>query len=181
VGADGPDEQRLLVALVEELMKKSDLCWLRLPGADRDRVVWHIWHEGAAYVVSGGSEQPAPGLESVDSVTVVARAKDSRQRMLAWRAEVSTVLPGTPEWDSAVPALVSGRLNLRDLDTAAQRWAEECTVSRLTPSGVVEEQPGAMPDADHAAPPLPTPATTRLRLPRVLHRRQTRRPNLRSD
>jgi hypothetical protein len=44
----------------------------------------------------------------------------------------------------------------------------------------VEERPGEMPDADLATPPLPTPATTRRGLPRVLHRRQTRRPDLRS-
>jgi hypothetical protein len=178
VGADSDDA--LLTALVAELMKKSSVCWLRLPGADRDHPVWHIWHEGAAYVVSGGSEQPLPGIDSTDTVTVVARTKDSRQRMLAWRADVSTVRPGDAAWDEVVRAMVGARLNLRDLATAADRWARECVVTRLTPTGIVEERPGEMPDADLATPPLPTPATTRRGLPRVLHRRQTRRPDLRS-
>jgi hypothetical protein len=45
VGADAdPDEaaQPVLAALVEELMKKSGLCWVRLDGADRDHPVWHV-------------------------------------------------------------------------------------------------------------------------------------------
>lgn len=178
MGADGDDA--LLAALVAELMRKSSLCWVRLAGGEPDHAVWHIWHDGAAYLVSGGSEQPLPGIDSVETVTVIARTKDSRQRMLAWRADVATVHPGDPGWDEVVRALVSSRLNLRDLDAAADRWARECVVTRLTPTGEVEERPGAMPDADLAAPPLPTPATTRRGLPRVLHRRQTRRPDLRS-
>lgn len=177
--AEGAEDMAPTSALLEELMKKSGLCWVRLPGADRDRAVWHLWHEGAAYVVSGGSEQPLPGIEEVDSATVVVRTKDSRQRLLAWRAEVSTVRPGEPAWDDVVGALVSARLNLTDLDRAAQRWAQECVVTRMTPTGVVEERPGAQPDDEMAAPPAPTPATTRRGLPRVLHRRQTRRPRLR--
>jgi hypothetical protein len=180
VGADGDDEQRLRAALVEELMKKSGLCWVRLPGGDRDHAVWHIWHEGAAYVVSGGSEQPLPGADSAQTATVIARTKDSRQRMLAWRAEVGTVRPEDPAWDPVVRAMVAARLNLPDLHTAAQRWAQECVVTRLTPTGELAESPDGLPDGDLAAPPLPTTATTRHGLPRVLHRRQTRRPDLRS-
>jgi hypothetical protein len=178
VGADADDDQQVLSALVEELMKKSSLCWLRLPAGDRDHAVWHIWHEGAAYLVSGGSEQPAPGLETAATAVVIARTKDTRQRMVAWRAEVTTVRPEDSEWDDVVRALVAARLNLRDLDSAAQRWARECVVTRLAPTGVVEERPGQMPSDDLAAAPLPTSATTRRGLPRVLHRRQTHRPDL---
>jgi hypothetical protein len=178
VGADDEDEQPLLAALVEELMRKSGLCWLRLPDGNRDHAVWHIWHQGAAYVVTGGSEQPAPGIEHAETATVIVRTKDSRQRMLAWRAQVSTVRPDDPHWHDVVHALVAVRLNLTDLDGAAQRWARECVVSRLTPTGILEENPASMPDGDLAAAPLPSPAVTRRGLPRVLHRRQTRRPDL---
>lgn len=168
-----------MTALVEELMKKSSLCWLRLPGADRDHAVWHLWHEGAAYVVSGGSEQPLPGIDVAESATVIVRTKDSRQRMAAWSAAVTTIRPDDPDWDEVVGPLVGARLNIRDLGTAAQRWARESVVTRLTPTGVIEESPASMPDGDLTAPPLPTPATTRRGLPRVLHRRQTRGPDLR--
>jgi len=179
VGADD-DEQRLLAALVEELMRKSGLCWVRLPGGDRDHAVWHVWHEGAACLVSGGEEQPLPGIEHAETATVIARTKDSRQRMLAWRADVRTVRPDDPEWETVVRALVAARLNLPDLHDAPQRWARECVVTRLVPTGEIAESPGALPDGDLAAPPVPTPATTRRGLPRVLHRRQTRRPDLRT-
>jgi hypothetical protein len=110
---------------------------------------------------------------------VVSRTKDSRQRLLVWRATVSTVSPGDADWEPVVRALVAARLNLRDLDDAANRWARECVVSRLAPTGEVTERPDAPVADDLAAPPLPTPATTRRGLPRVLHRRQARPPDLR--
>jgi len=181
VGADEDGEQRLLAALVEELMKKSGLCWVQVARGDRAHAVWHIWQDGSAYVVSGGTEQPLPGIDEAQTATVIARTKDSRQRMLAWDADVHTVRPGEPEWDTVVRALVAARLNLPDLHDAADRWARECVVSRLTPTGEIAERPDALPDGDLAAPPVPTPATTRRGLPRVLHRRQTRRPDLRSS
>jgi hypothetical protein len=180
VGSDDDGERRLLAALVEELMRKSGLCWVRLPGGDRDHAVWHIWHDGAVYLVSGGEEQPLPGIEDAETATVIARTKDSRQRMLAWRADVRTLHPDDPEWDTVVRALVAARLNLRDLHEAAERWARECVVTRLVPTGEIAESPDSPPDGDLAAPPVATPATTRRGLPRVLHRRQTRRPDLRT-
>jgi hypothetical protein len=179
VGAEDADEPGLEAALVEELMRKSALCWVRLSGGDREHAVWHIWHQGAAYVVSGGSEQPLPGVDAAETGTVIVRTKDSRQRMLAWRARIARVRPGDPDWEEVVGALVAARLNITDPEGAAQRWARDCVVSRLTPTGEVDETPVTMPDGDLAAPPLPTPATTRRGLPRVLHRRQTRGPDLR--
>ena len=180
MGADEDGEQRLLAALVEELMKKSGLCWVQVARGDRAHAVWHIWQDGSAYVVSGGTEQPLPGIEEAQTATVIARTKDSRQRMLAWRADVRTLGPDDPEWDTVVRALVAARLNLRDLHEAAGRWARECVVTRLAPTGEVAESPDSLPDGDLAAPPVATPATTRRGLPRVLHRRQTRRPDLRT-
>ena len=180
MGADADDTPPVLAALVEELMKKSGLCWVRLDGDAREHPVWHVWQNGAAYVVSGGSEQPLPGVDAATGATVVARTKDSRQRLLAWRAAVSTLTPDDADWDTVVRALVGARLNLRDLHDAAGRWARESVVTRLAPTGEVAERPGEPVRDDLAAPPLPTPATTRRGLPRVLHRRQTRRPDLRT-
>jgi hypothetical protein len=172
-------ESRLHEALLQELMRKSSLCWVRLAGAERERAVWHVWHEGAAYVVSGGSEQPLPGVESAEEAVVVVRTKDTRQRMLAWRAEVGGVAPDSAEYDAVVGELLGARLNLPDLPEARDRWRRECRVTRLRPTGALEEHPGGLPDGELAAAPAPTPATTRRGLPRVLHRRQTRRPDLR--
>ncbi|MGH3354577.1 MAG: hypothetical protein ACRDOJ_01685 [Nocardioidaceae bacterium] len=179
MGADSNEDAEVLAALVVEVMRKSGLCWVRLPGGERDHAVWHVWHDGAAYVVSGGTEQPLPGIDAAESATVIARTKDSRQRVLAWTASVSTLRPDDPDWDEVVRTLIAARLNLRSTDDAAHRWAEDCIVTRLRPTGVLEEHPGAMPVDEGAAAPLPTSATTRRGLPRVLHRRQTHRPKLR--
>ena len=75
-------------------------------------------------------------------------------------------------------ALVTGRLNLADLATAADGWAASSVVRRIVPTGELVEAPGSLSDDAHRATPLPTPATTRGPLPRVLHRRVKRRPKL---
>ena len=181
MGPDADQEHRVHAALVEELMRRSAMCWVRFPDADRDHAVWHVWHEGAAYVVTGGSEQPLAGAASARRATVVARSKETRQRMLAWEAELSQVSPEHVEWPEVTRALLAARLNLHDLEDAADRWARESVVIRLAPTGVLHEPPSAPPEDDRAAPPAPTSATTRRGLPRVVHRRQTRRPDLRSQ
>lgn len=166
-------------ALVEEAMKKTGVCWVRWAGGSRDHPVWHAWHDGAAYVISGPGEQPLPGAGEAESATVTARTKDSRARLVVWHARVTVLPPRSAEWDQAVELLQAGRLNLLDPDRVRERWADECTVTRLTPTGETDEGPGSYPDDDLAAAPLPTAATTRGRLPRVFHRRQAKRPDLR--
>jgi hypothetical protein len=179
---DSADDWAFLAALIAEAMRKTDICWVRLAdGGDadgRDRPVWHVWHDDAAYVVSGGEEQPLPGVESASRAVVTCRTKDSRARLVSWLAEISTVAPGTPEWEVAAGLLQADRLNLVDPDSVARRWAEGCTITRLTPLGSAVEAPGRFDDNAGAAPPPPTRATTRSGLPRVLHRRQRRRPRL---
>lgn len=167
-----------LAALVEEATKKSGLVWLDYPGADRSRPAWHVWHGGAAYVVSGGDEQPLPGIERATRVLVTVRAKDSRARLLTWVAEAATVRHGTDEWASAAEALRAARLNASQSESLVLVWGADCTITRLAPTGEVVERPGAQQTGSLAAPPLPSPATTRGRLPWVAHRRQQRAPDL---
>jgi hypothetical protein len=130
------------------------------------------------YVVSGGEEQPLPGIADVDRVEVTMRSKENGGRLLTWVAERSDVRPDDELWPAATTALVSGRLNLPDLATAADGWAATSRVTRLAPTGEVVEQPGSLSADAHLATPRPTPATTRGALPRVLHRRVKRRPKL---
>jgi hypothetical protein len=166
----------LTAALTAELGKKAGVCWLRYDG--RDHAVWHVWLEGALYVLSGGDEQPLPGIEDQDRVEVVMRSKDSGGRLLRWVGEVSAVRPDDESWEPVTTALVSGRLNLPDLATAADGWAAGSRVSRVVPTGEVLDAPGRLPDGAHLAAPRPTRATTRGPLPRVLHRRARRGPGL---
>jgi hypothetical protein len=60
--------------------------------------------------------------------------------------------PGTPEWDEVVPLLLAKRLNPQDRAEQAQRWARECVVLRLTPTGE-ERTPH---DGSYAEPPAGT-------------------------
>jgi hypothetical protein len=172
-------------ALIAELGKKTGVCWLRYDDGTvhhgdtwPSRPAWHVWYDDALHVVAGGDEQPLPWLEEVDRVEVTMRSKESGGRLMTWVGRVSVVRPTDDAWDDVTTALVSGRLNLEDLSTAKDTWARGSVVVRIDPTGELLEQPGSLSDEQHAAPPVASPATTRGALPRVLHRRQRRRPGL---
>ncbi|MQT04542.1 hypothetical protein FF041_31605 [Streptomyces jumonjinensis] len=166
---DSPAEDTALLgqALIEEATKKSGLIWVR--GAGAERALWHVWHDGAAYVVGDGAgEQPLPGLADGATAEVTVRSKDKGGRLVAWTASVSELEPRSEGWESAVAELKGKRLNAVEAERVPERWAAECRVLRLTPA------PGAS-TADHptgslAACPLPTPATTRHPIPAALPR-----------
>lgn len=170
----GADAQ-LAAALVAEACRRSSMLWLRPHGSRRAHAAWHVWHTGAAYVVHGGSEQRLPELLGVDPVEVTVRSKDDGGRLVTWHAAATAVEPTDGEWEAVVAALHAARLNAPDGEEQPARWARESHVVRLGPRGPLAEQPGAMPTSSHAAPPPPSPATTRGRLPFVLGRRRPRR------
>lgn len=163
--------------IVEEASKKSDLVWIGIPGLEgqSSRPAWHVWHKGAVYVVFDGSEQRMPGLDVADAVTVTVRSKDARSTVATWRGAVELVPPGSPAWAEAVPLLVGKRLNNRDGDAAADRWARECKVACIVPTGELLEAPGATRTDSRAETPAPTPAATETRVPLTLHGK-SRRP-----
>jgi hypothetical protein len=158
-----------LAAVIEEAAKKSGLVWVRGVGPGlRAQPVWHVWQDGAIYVLTGGLEQPAPeGL--VDRAFVTVRSKDTWSRLATFVVDASRVMPGDEEWSGVVPALLGKRLNLPDGDAAPERWARECTLWRLRPTGEVVETPDERSSTAHALAPPPTPARTRV--PRPLHLR----------
>ena len=166
-------------ALIEDAMKKSGLVWVVAVGATtadgREQPVWHVWHDGAVYVLTGGLEQPVPGgidlLADDESsrARVTARGKGPSGRVLTVETTVEKVAAGSEEWEALVPSLVSGRLNLPDGEDAPRRWATECTLWRLRPTGTIVETAAEPDTASHAAPPPPTRA--RSRVPRPLHLR----------
>ena len=149
-----------IAALIEEATKKSGVLWLALPGLAYPRSAWHIWHDRGAYVVTGGIEQPLPGLPEAGRITVTVRSKDKGCRLVSWIAATGHVKPGSEEWKAVVPVLAKERLNAPDGERQVERWAEEAYVIRLTPTGEVAEAPGGMPDDDAAVRPAPSPATT---------------------
>ena len=163
-------------ALVAELGKKTGVSWLRYDG--RTYPAWHVWLDDAMYLLSGDGEQPLPGIEAAERVEVLMRSKENGGRLVTWVGRSSRLLPDDEAWGPVTTALLADRLNVEDLATAVQHWAESCVVTRVEPTGEVVEEPGDLSDDEHAAPPAATTATTRGPLPRVLHRRVSRRPEL---
>jgi hypothetical protein len=159
-----------IAALVEEATKKSGMLWLALPDLPYPRAAWHVWHtygdQGAAYVVTGGIEQPLPGLPEAERITVTVRSKDKGGRLVSWHAKVVELAPESEEWAAAVAELKGKRLNAPDGEAMTGRWARECRVLRLEPTGATTP----LPDGSLAEAPLPTPATTRQPMPAALHR-----------
>ncbi|MBD9732077.1 hypothetical protein IGX29_09665 [Streptomyces sp. H28] len=159
-------------ALIEEATKKSGLVWVEGP-AGPARALWHVWHEGAACVVGDGpGEQPLPGLADGARAQVTVRSKDKGGRLVSWTATVVELPAGSEAWTAAVAELKGKRLNAPDGEAVPERWARECRVLRLEPTGATAPLPGG----SLAAPPRPTPATTRrpapAGLPRLLARRR---------
>lgn len=109
---------------LEEATRKTAVLWLS------GHPLWHVWHDGAAYVVGGGLEQPLPDCRQ-GRVTVRTKNGD----VLEWDAEVEPVPAGSPDWDAVVPLLHAKRLNAPDGEQQPLRWARESAVLRLTPAG----------------------------------------------
>ncbi|SEK44546.1 hypothetical protein [Nonomuraea pusilla] len=115
-------------AVVEEGARKSGVLWLTL---DRPRLAWHVWHDGAIYLVAGGGEQELPGLDALDRVRVTLRSKDNGARLVEFDAAVSRVDQAAEP--GAVAALAKERLNAADSEHLTERWARDSLVVRLDP------------------------------------------------
>jgi hypothetical protein len=153
-------------ALVEEATKKSGLVWVNGPGVPA-RALWHVWHEGAACLIGDGpGEQPLPGLVDGGPAEVTVRSKDKGGRLVTWTARVTELAPDSEAWTAAVAELKGKRLNAPDSEAMTARWARECRVLRLEPTGVTAD----LPKGSLAEAPLPTPATTRQPVPAGLPR-----------
>ncbi|MFF7772628.1 hypothetical protein ACFZC7_39830 [Streptomyces massasporeus] len=153
-------------ALVEEATKKSGLVWVQGPDGPA-RALWHVWHEGAACLVGDGpGEQPLPGLADGAEAKVTVRSKDKGGRLVTWTARVAELAPGSEAWDAAVAELKGKRLNAPDGEAMPGRWARECRVLRLEPTGAT----APLPDDSLSEPPLPSPALTRRPVPAGLPR-----------
>lgn len=161
-------EAAAIATLIDEATKKSGLIWVRPAGQGQHaQAVWHVWQDGSAWVLTGGIEQPLPDLP--DRAYVTVRSKEKGARLLTWVADASRVAPESSEWQEVVPTLLAKRLNLPDGDEAPKRWARECALWRLAPTGDVTESPDQPSTGSHAVEPPPTRA--RSHVPRPLHLR----------
>jgi hypothetical protein len=161
--------------LVAEVCRKSALVWVRPADEPRAYALWHVWVDGAVHVVGEGLEQPLPDLPDGAEVRVTARSKDTGGRVVTFVATVSTIHPESEQWAAVVPELHAKRLNPPDGEEQPNRWARESRVVRLEPTGRLVERPGNLSERSHVAEPPDSPATTRGRVPFVLHRPARRR------
>lgn len=106
--------------------RRAGVVWIEVGG--RTHPVWHVWHDDAMYVVSGGIEQPLP--ETAEAVVAVPIDGEIGLR---WEADVSRVVADTPLWNEVVPLLHAGRLNPPDGQEQPLRWARESIVQRFVP------------------------------------------------
>jgi ADP-ribose pyrophosphatase YjhB (NUDIX family) len=139
-------------ALIAEATRRAGVVWLTVPPARTACPVWHIWRAvaagpdpeagqdppppGAAYLVTGPGEQPAPGLGTAGRVTVTVPSKDSGGTLVTWTAAVRRVHPGSAEWNAVIGSLVAGRRNAAADPSGASpaaRWASSCAVFCLSP------------------------------------------------
>jgi hypothetical protein len=151
-------------ALIAEAAKKSDLLWLDT-GTPPARPLWHVWRDDAVWVVTGGLEQPDPGLVDGAAVRLILRSRDKWSRLLSVDATVSRIDPSSDAWDEAASALHAKRLNSPDGDAALDRWRQESSVWRLTPGAELVEGPGTMSDQTHRAEVPETSAVSSTRRP----------------
>lgn len=114
--------------LIAEGAKRSGVCWVHL---DRPRLAWHVWHDEAIYLVTGGPEQALPGLTEASRVTVTLPSKDNGAALATFDAKVRVVDQASEP--DAVAVLVKERLNSPDGAALPERWAAEAAVVRLTP------------------------------------------------
>ncbi len=128
--ARGQDGRVTVDPLVAEACRKSGVVWLTVDGQP-PRVVWHVWHEGADHVLTGGGEQEVPGLAEAGSVDVAVRAKSDGSLLVRWQAAAEPVEPGSETWETLEPLLRKARLHAEPDPTP--RWRERSRLTRLTP------------------------------------------------
>jgi hypothetical protein len=145
-------------ALIAEGCNKSNVLWVRTVGTTRHHLAWHVWHEGAVYVVYGVDEQMLPLMSG--QVEVVVPSKDTRSRLVTFVAQADILPARSPEWESAATALSASRLNTSDPDTQHDRWASGTLVTRLTPLQVTAAGAGDDSTPSGAVTPPGSAATT---------------------
>jgi hypothetical protein len=167
--ADRPPD--LGTTLVAEAMRKAGLVWLsygRPAEVAGGRPAWHVWVDGAAYVVTGPGEQTLPGLAEATEVTVVVPSKDTRARIVAWVGRAAVIRPDSATWEPATAALASSRLNAEGGAAMIERWSRECTVVQIVPTGEIVETAEDPSQRSLAERPRETSATTLGRQPWML-------------
>ena len=128
--------------------RRSAVLWVSSPTV-APTLVWHVWHDAAAYVVCAGREQALPPLGPCATVAVRSRAG---ALVVTWEAAVTRVEPGTPPWETVVPLLAAERLNAPAVQALPALWAADSAVLRLDPLQVGAAGDGQARTTSRSAP-----------------------------
>ncbi|GAA2521055.1 hypothetical protein [Pilimelia columellifera] len=155
-------------AVVEEALRKASIAWITVAGAPAT-AAWCLGVDGVLHVVCGPGEQRLPGLADGVAAQVTLRG-DHGGQIVTWTASASRIGPDDPGWAVAAPQLAAKRLNVSGpADQLVGRWARECAIFRLSPTGAAAT--GAeLPRGSGSEAPRPTPAARPTRKPFRLHR-----------
>lgn len=175
-------------AALEVAMKGPGVVWLGpVPGQapptgapTTTGPVWHVWSDGAAYLLTGPGEQPLPGVLPGRCCQVTVRGSHGG-RALSWTAHVDALDPDSAEWAEVASKLAAGRLNGGDPAAVLPTWPGRLRILCLRPTGELITAATGSSEASGAAPPMPTPASTAYRMPSDITRnapwRRRRRRN----
>lgn len=175
-------------AALEAAMKTAGVVWLSpgpatpagktqpdaAPVPSTTGPVWHVWSEGACYLLTGPGEQSLPGIIPGSRCQVTAR-NAAGGRTITWEATVEALDPAGPEWRAVAPKLAAVRLNGGDPVLVVPTWPGRLTILCLRPTGDQASVRTGLPDDSLAAAPLATPATTPYRMPSDITRGWRRR------
>jgi len=126
-------------ALIDEATRRSGVVWVTPAGDGRAHALWHLWHDGRMYVVTGGLEQSLP---TCSRAVIAVRSKAQQAGVVVrWVAEVEAVEHGSARWDEVVPLLHARRLNAPDGEDQPARWARESQLLAFTPTGELAPLP----------------------------------------
>jgi hypothetical protein len=146
---------------VEDALRRSAVVWVGLDGRP-PRAVWHVWHDGALWLVAGGGEQDLPGAGDATSAQVVVRARGALAGRLAeLTADVEQVRPDDQGWEDTVGVLAAARLNGPDPAALPERWAAASTVLRLDPRSGTDQGARTSPRATGTTSPPTRTAVAR--------------------
>jgi hypothetical protein len=160
-------------ALIAETCSRGEVIWLTVPGQPRPRAAWHVWHDDAICVLSGGTEQDLPALTG--RIEVTARGKESLARVVTFAVHAYPLAPGSPEWLGAIAELAAHRLNARDPAGSPNRWAAASAVTVLRPIELLQDGNGTDSTGPESAAPARGAATTLGRQPYHVGGRRARR------
>lgn len=112
-------------ALVDEAVRRSSILWLRYGDEDRARPAWHIWREGAVYVVAdAGATGPGPAGDGQGGASDGEREDGVGNTRTGATSE--QLLPGLGDATSAT-------VTCRAQESRARLVTWQATVRRLIP------------------------------------------------